>query len=207
MVITLCCWMLSLNTTFITEWGRFMYLRMPQGYLASSDAYTRRYNEVIKDVDQEVKYVDGVLLYDSGIEEAFYHTFDYLTLCAKKRSGSESEEVPVLPGHGTVCWVTVDALWSGSFPVNAPIQDFPTPQNITDARSWFGLVNQVAWAFSLGSVMQPFRDLVKPSSKFVWDQNLEEAFQKSKAQIIDLVTDGISIFDTEHTICLASDWS
>ena len=27
-------------TTFITEWGRYMYLRMPQGYLASGDAYT-----------------------------------------------------------------------------------------------------------------------------------------------------------------------
>ena len=67
MVITLCRWMLSLNTTFITEWGRFMYLRMPQGYLASGDTYTRRYDEVIKDVDQEVKYVDDVLLYDSGI--------------------------------------------------------------------------------------------------------------------------------------------
>ena len=87
------------------------------------------------------------------------------------------------------------------------IQDFPTPQNITDAWSWFGLVNQVAWAFSLGPVMQPFRDLVKPSSKFVWDQSLEEAFQKSKAQIIDLVKDGISIFDIESTTCLAPDWS
>ena len=25
-------------TTFITEWGRFMYLRIPLGYLASGDA-------------------------------------------------------------------------------------------------------------------------------------------------------------------------
>ena len=44
---------------------------------------TRRYDEVIKDVEQEVKCVDDVLLYDSGIAEAFYHMFDYLTLCAK----------------------------------------------------------------------------------------------------------------------------
>ena len=37
-------------TTFITEWGRFMYLRMPQGYVASGDAYTRRYVEIIKNI-------------------------------------------------------------------------------------------------------------------------------------------------------------
>ena len=35
-------------TTFITGWGRFIYLRMPQGYLASGNAYSRRYDEVIK---------------------------------------------------------------------------------------------------------------------------------------------------------------
>ena len=28
--------------TFITEWGRYMYLQLPKGFLASADAYTRR---------------------------------------------------------------------------------------------------------------------------------------------------------------------
>ena len=67
-------------TTFITEWGRFMYLRMPQGYLASGDAYTRRYDEIIKDIPHKVKIVDDTLLYDPNIEGSFYHTFDFLSL-------------------------------------------------------------------------------------------------------------------------------
>ena len=40
-------------TTFITEWGRYIYLRIPQGYLAAGDAYTTRYDEVIKDIPQK----------------------------------------------------------------------------------------------------------------------------------------------------------
>ena len=60
-----------------------MYLRMPQGYLASGDAYTRRYDEVIKDVPCKAKIVDDTLLYDSNIEGAFFHTFDFLLHCAK----------------------------------------------------------------------------------------------------------------------------
>jgi len=32
-------------TTFITEWGRYGYLRMPQGFKASGDAYTSHYDE------------------------------------------------------------------------------------------------------------------------------------------------------------------
>ena len=59
-------------TTFITEFGRFQYLRVPQGHLASGDAYTRRYDDIISDVPRKHKIVDDVLLYDKGIEEAFY---------------------------------------------------------------------------------------------------------------------------------------
>ena len=71
-------------TIFITEWGRYIYLRMPQRFLAVGDAYTHRYYEVIKDLPRKVKCVDDTLLYDSSIEESFYHTWDFLTLCAEK---------------------------------------------------------------------------------------------------------------------------
>ena len=69
-------------TTFIMEWGRFMYLRMSQGYLTFGDAYTRRYNEVIKDITRKIKLVDDTLLYNTDIKEAFYHTY-FLTRCAQ----------------------------------------------------------------------------------------------------------------------------
>lgn len=34
-------------TTFITEWGRYLNLRLPQAFLAAGDAYTRRFDELI----------------------------------------------------------------------------------------------------------------------------------------------------------------
>ena len=196
-------------TTFITEWGRYMYLRMPQGFLASGDVYTSRYDNIIRDVPRKVKKVDDTLLWDSDIESAFWHTWDYLTLGAQ---------------HGVVfnkakfqfCLETVEFAGlkvhadgvSPSDELLSSIANFPSPQNITDARSWFGLVNQVAWAYSLGSIMQPFRDLLKPSARFlVDDPTVLHAFKQSKAMIVDLVKDGISAFDTSRTTCLAPDWS
>ena len=70
-------------TTFITEYGRYQYLRAPQGHIASGDAYTRRYDDIIQNVPRKNKIVDDVLLHDFDIETAFYHTFDYLYLCAE----------------------------------------------------------------------------------------------------------------------------
>ena len=72
------------------------------------------------------------------------------------------------------------------------ILSFPIPRTLTDARSWFGLINQVAWVYSLGPVMLPFCDLVKRDSHFVWDKSLEDAFEHSKKVIVDLVKKGIS---------------
>ena len=83
------------------------------------------------------------------------------------------------------------------------ILNFPIPKTLTHARSWFGLVNQVAWAYSLGPVMLPFRDLVKRDSHFTWDQGLEGAFQHSKQVIVDLVRNGIATFEKDRITCLA----
>ena len=58
------------------------YLRAPQGNLTSGDAYWyQRYEDIISDILNRI--VDDVFLYDKGIEEAFYHVFDYLYLCGE----------------------------------------------------------------------------------------------------------------------------
>ena len=195
-------------TTFITEWGRFLYLRMPQGYLASGDAYTRRYDEVIKDIPRKVKIIDDALLYDSGIKEAFFHTFDFLVTCAQNGIVLSKDKFQFC--KDTVQFGGLQITPSGVAPseslLNA-ILDFPVPKTITDARSWFGLVNQLAWAYSLSPIMLPFRDLVKKESKFIWNQTLEKAFQESKQTIVKLVRKGVSTFDTKRITCLAPDWS
>ena len=195
-------------TTFITEWGRYQYLRMPQGYLASGDAYTRRYDEIIKDMPRKVKIVDDALLYDYSIEESFFHTFDYLYHCSQ--NGIVFNE-----SKFQFCMDTVEFGGLQISPTSVSpsqhmldaIQNFPVPKTITDARSWFGLINQVAWAYSLSPIMLPFRDLVKKNSNFTWDETINEAFSQSKQVIVNLVKDGISSFDTNRITCVATDWS
>ena len=39
------------------------------------------------------------------------------------------------------------------------IRDFLTPANITDVRSWFGLINQVSYAFAANECILPFCQL------------------------------------------------
>ena len=87
------------------------------------------------------------------------------------------------------------------------IDDFPTPRNIHDYRSWFGLINQVSYAFPAADVLQPFRHLLRPNTPFVWTNQLDELFKLSKNIIISQIEEGIRIFDKTKLTCLATDWS
>ena len=59
-------------TTFITPWGRYRYRTAPQGYIASGDGYTRRFDEIVSDIPKKTKCVDDALLWADNIEESFY---------------------------------------------------------------------------------------------------------------------------------------
>ena len=87
------------------------------------------------------------------------------------------------------------------------IREFPTPRNITDIRSWFGLVNQVSYAFSMAERMLQFRELLKPGNSFAWNDDLEDIFAEPKEAIAADVEEGVLIFDKARPTCLATDWS
>ena len=55
--------------------------------------------------------------------------------------------------------------------------------------------------------MQPFRDLVKPNSKFHWDETSDKLFQDPKVLLITAVEEGIQSFDINRPTCLQTDWS
>ena len=42
-------------TIFITPWGRFRYCTTLQDYIAAGDAYTHRFDEIIKDISRHTK--------------------------------------------------------------------------------------------------------------------------------------------------------
>ena len=191
--------------TFITEWGRYRYRRLPQGYLAAGDAYTRRYDE--KNVKDKVKCIDDALLYDHDVESAFFHTWDYLTLCAENGITINLPKFQFCQDEVIFAGlkITRDGIRPSDSIISA-IRDFPTPKDITGARSWFGLINQIAWAYSTTATMQPFRELVKPNAKFHWDETLEQLFRESKEVLTRQCGEGIRTFDTTRNTCLQTDW-
>ena len=199
-------------TTFITEFGRYQYLRSPQGHMASGDAYTRRFDDVIVDVPRKRKIVDDVLLYDTSIEQAFNHTFDFLVLCASHGVTMNPAKFKFAQQEVDYCGFTISwGKYRTAKDMLSAIQDFamPEPPSITDIRSWFGLVNQLAPFLSTAPLMSPFRDLLKHKQpkKLYWDSNLQTIFESTKSELVKLAEKGLTFYDVNKKTVVLTDWS
>ena len=197
----------QLLTTFITEWGLYMYRRMPQGFRGAGDAYVSRYDDIIKDVPNKVKIVDDACLFSDSIEQSFWDTWDYLTLCAENGIVASEEKFQFCQEE--VDFAGLRVTDNGILPsesILSSIANFPVPHNLERARAWFGLVNQVAWAYSISPVMEPFRELIKPHNNFHWTPQLNKLFEASKLEIVAKVKDGVQSFEPQRRTCLQTDW-
>ena len=103
--------------------------------------------------------------------------------------------------------VTVDGI-KPSESLLKNIAEFPEPTTLREARRWFGLIEQVAWSYSIGDTMDNFRDLTKPTVKtWIWTPMLRDEFRKSKEEIINRVKEGVKTYDIKKLTCVSSDWS
>ena len=197
----------QLLTMFITEWGRYMYLRVPQGFFAAGDIFTSRYDNITKDISNKVKIVDDALLHSTDIEQSFWDTWDFLTLCAENGVTINEEKLQFCLDEVEFAGLTISN--EGITPAKsilAAISDFPLPTDLTSARSWFGLVNQVSWAYSISPIMEPFRDLIKPNHVFYWDETLTKLFETSKQEILSKISDGVRSFELGRRTAIQTDW-
>ena len=199
-------------TTFITPWGRYRYRRTPMGHCSASDAYTKRFDDAIKDIPRKYKCIDDTLLYDTSIEEAFWHAYDLLETCARKGITLKPEKFCFC--RREVNFVGFQLGWDAYSPTEeslAAIRNFSMPDSptITDIRSWFGFVNQLAPFLATAPLMEPFRDLLKKSSskKVYWDSSLQEKFKQAQEAICKLAKDGLVYYDKARPTVALTDWS
>ena len=195
-------------TTFITEWGRYRYLRAPQGFHASSDGYTKRFDDITDGFHRVKRCIDDSLLWDDDISRSFWHTISYINLCSE--NGIVFNPKKFHFAEDTVEFASFDITDTGFKPPKKlleNIRNFPSPTNITGVRSWFGLVNQISYAFAQAPVMIPFRELLNRRGEFYWDDAIESIFEESKRKISESIEEGVRTFEPNRPTCLATDCS
>ena len=195
-------------TTFNTEWGRYRYRVAPQGFVASGDAYNQRFSRVLDRVENKTRCVDDVALWDKDIEQHWWRIIRYLDLVAKNGIILSPEKFEFCAHQIDFAGFRVTDTSVKPLPKYLDaIRNFPKPTNISDIRSWFGLVNQVSSYNQLTSLMEPFRKFLSPKVRFYWDDELDGIFEVSKKAIVESIMQGVEIFDPERRTAISTDYS
>ena len=175
---------------------------------ASGDGYTSRYEGIVAHITEKTKCIDDSLLWSSDIADAYGKAAEWLDICGRNGITLNPEKFRFAKDEVEFAGfeITLTTVKPCRKYVRA-ISEFPTPRNLTDVRSWFGLVNQVSYTFSMTAAMAPFRELLQPSRQFEWTTAHAEAFAHSKHVIAQEIQQGVQIFDKDKPTCLATDWS
>ena len=166
-------------TCFITPWGRFRFKRAVMGLCTSGDEYGRRGDTALAGVPRTSKVVDDILAFDDDYSSHLQHVIQILQRCDSHGITLNPAKVTFAAGTLDFCGYVIspDGYTADQRKVRA-IADFPAPENLTDLRSFMGLVNQLgAFSTDTARTAEPLRDLLRPRNHW---HGLQYTRQRSK---------------------------
>ena len=152
------------------------------GYIGSSDSFCRNGDKIVENQPNCGKVVDDILVWNSDYEAHINDVFNILCRCSDLNSTMSREKFVVAAPETEYCGniVSENGIRADPQKVKA-IQEFPSPKNITDLRSFFGLVNQLQdFSFEVSDAAENLRPLLSTKNTFVWTEVHQEAFNKVK---------------------------
>ena len=169
-------------TTFITPYGRFRFCRGPMGFVATGDEFCRRGDVALSGVQQCVKVVDDILLWDEHFDAHLERVYEVLVRCRTHGITINADKFVLAASEVSFCGygISGEGIAADDTKVRA-ITEFPKPANITDVRSFMGLVNQLGdFSPHIAETAEPLRALMSPRRAFTWTPDHDVAFERVK---------------------------
>ena len=153
--------------------------------MASGDGFTHRDQLTSQDIKKKVTLVDDNMVWDSTVEENFPSVCKLLDIYGKAGQVMNSEKLQFV--QETVSFKGMEITKNAIRPAREyleAIRNFPVPKNIRSLRSFYVMINQINYAFTMNEHMEPFRHLLKSDTPFCWSHILQEKFERAKEMAV-----------------------
>ena len=171
-------------TTFMTPWGRYKFLRASMGLSCSGDEYNRRADAVFSAISNTLRVVDDLLRFDRTFPEHVAGVCDVLQAARDAGITFSKEKFRFARDH--LSWVGYEIKKGGVTIEEAKLKalsQFSRPTNISELRSFMGLVEQLA-GFSTAEAKGPLRPLLSSRNAYIWTSDHDWAFEAVKAALL-----------------------
>ena len=172
-------------TTINTSKGLFHYERLPFGISSAPGIFQRTIETLLKDLPGVVAYIDDLLVTGSNKEQHLQNLDRVMTrLESAGVTLKRSKCVFLTPsveylGHV----IDKEGLHPSQEKVRA-IQEAPEPTNVSELKSFLGLINYYSKFMSnLACILSPLYRLLHKDSKWSWTKDHTTAFNTAKQQL------------------------
>ena len=197
----------SYLTTFQTCHGRYRFLRLPFGLSVSSEIFQKKLISAIGNLEGIICVADDVIIHGRDEGEHDERMKLFLNKCSnvgiklnKNKIHLKVDSVSFM-GHK----ISKHGLSIDDEKVKA-IREYPEPQNISELRSFLGLINFVSkFVPNCVEILHPLNNLLKKNVPFIWSEAQIKAFNEIKRKISEAVL--LNFYDPNKKLFMENDAS
>jgi hypothetical protein len=169
--------------TIVLPWGKYEYIRLPMGLSNSPDIFQEKMSSLMFDLEYVRTYLDDLLVITNGTYEDHLAKLDEV-LTRLNRAGLKVNAKKSFFAQGELeylgYWITRNGLQPTKKKVDA-ITNMTAPTTRKQLRSFLGMVNYYRdmWLHR-SDVLAPLSGMTSDTTKFVWTDTHQKAFDKIK---------------------------
>ncbi|XP_057517897.1 uncharacterized protein LOC130798821 [Amaranthus tricolor] len=171
------------KTAFKTKYGLYEWLVVPFGLTGAPSTFMRLMNEILRPFLGKfvVVYLDDILIYSKELEEHFRHLRLVFKVLREQRLYEKLEKCHFLSQEISFLGFIINREGVKADPKKIEaIKDWPTPNSITQIRSFHGLASFYRrFIHNFSSIMAPITECTK-KGEFQWTQGAQKAFEQIK---------------------------
>ncbi|WVZ90253.1 hypothetical protein U9M48_036569 [Paspalum notatum var. saurae] len=174
------------KTAFKTKEGLYEWLVMPFGLSNAPSTFMHLMNQVLRPFLSQfvVVYFDDILIYSRSEDEHFDHIRKVLEVLKQNELYVNLKKCVFLQKQllflGFI--ITSEGIRVDDSKV-AAIRDWPTPNNISEVRSFYGLATFYRrFVKNFSTIMAPITECLK-KGRFQWNEMVEASFKKIKEKL------------------------
>ena len=172
-------------TTFHTPFGRYRYVRLAMGLSSAGDVFTTRYGDAVDYTIDGRRCTEDTLVYGFTSDELASKTQKFIKACSEANITLNIKKIVYDRPEVVFGGYLLNASGYGIDPaLTVALSNFPVPTSQTDMRSFCGLSNQLSnFSDTMAETLSPFKHLLKKGTKFLWNDDLQAAFEDARKHL------------------------
>ena len=167
--------------------GLYQYTRLPFGVSSAPSIFQATMDQILQGVEKTICYLDDILVTGSNetehlktLEEVLHRLHNHGIKVRLDKCKFMQKSVEYL-GHK----VDADRLHPTTAKIKAVV-DAPTPKNLSELKSYLGLLNYYGrFLPNLSTMINPLNQLQSKGQKWVWSAACKKAFESSKKALVE----------------------